>query len=169
MGAFVVTNTIRTLSDVFVTPVDSLNEFGAAGPVPHPDMQKIGRVFRLKRFVLVAPDIPAEALLSNRGNFLASALSRFDEAYLFSNEGDEVLRQISTLANYFVFPTKKETAAYFREVEKASRQGGDDALLFAPAAAVRLPSAWPPAECARRIFRGNFIAATDLPAGLPGL
>ena len=112
MGAFVVTNTIRTLSDVFVTPVDSLNEFGAAGPVPHPDMQKIGRVFRLKRFVLVAPDIPAEALLSNRGNFLASALSRFDEAYLFSNEGDEVLRQISTLANYFVFPTKSRNHGF---------------------------------------------------------
>lgn len=112
MGAFVVTNTIRTLSDVFVTPVDSLNEFGAAGPVPHSDMQKIGKVFKLKRFVLVAPDIPAEALLTNRGNFLASALSRFDEAYLFSNEGDEVLRQISTLANYFVFPTKSRNHGF---------------------------------------------------------
>jgi len=106
MGGFVVTNTIRTLSDVFSTPVGALNEFGAAGPVPAPYLQRIGNVFKLKRFVLVSPDIPAEALLSNRGNFLASALSRFEEAYLFSNEGDEVLRQISTLANYFVFPTK---------------------------------------------------------------
>jgi pimeloyl-ACP methyl ester carboxylesterase len=106
MGGFVVTNTIRTLSDVFSTPVEALNEFGAAGPTPAPALQQIGNVFKLKRFVLVSPDIPAEALLSNRGNFLASALSRFEEAYLFSNEGDEVLRQISTLANYFVFPTK---------------------------------------------------------------
>lgn len=106
MGGFVVTNTIRTLSDVFSTPVEALNEFGAAGPTPAPHLQRIGNVFKLKRFVLVSPDIPAEALLSNRGNFLASALSRFEEAYLFSNEGDEVLRQISTLANYFVFPTK---------------------------------------------------------------
>ena len=106
MGGFVVTNTIRTLSDVFSTPVEALNEFGAAGPVPAPHLQRIGNVFKLKRFVLVSPDIPAEALLSNRGNFLASVLSRFEEAYLFSNEGDEVLRQISTLANYFVFPTK---------------------------------------------------------------
>ena len=105
MGGFVVTNTIRTLSDVFSTPVDALNEFGVAGPTPAPHLQRIGNVFKLKRFVLVSPDIPAEALLSNRGNFL-SALSRFEEAYLFSNEGDEVLRQISTLANYFVFPTK---------------------------------------------------------------
>lgn len=108
MGAFVVTNTIRTLSDVFVTPVESLNAFGAAGPKPDTDIQEIGNVFRLKRFVLASPDIPAEALLSNRGNFLASTLSRFDEAYLFSNEGDEVLRQISTLANYFVFPTRSK-------------------------------------------------------------
>jgi pimeloyl-ACP methyl ester carboxylesterase len=106
MGGFVVTNTIRTLSDVFSTPVEALNAFGAAGPTPAPEIQQIGNVFKLKRFVLVSPDIPAEALLSNRGNFLASALSRFEEAYLFSNEGDEVLRQISTLANYFVFPTK---------------------------------------------------------------
>jgi pimeloyl-ACP methyl ester carboxylesterase len=112
MGAFVVTNTIRTLSDVFVTPVESLNEFGVAGPVPHSDMQEIGNVFKLKRFVLVSPDIPAEALLSNRGNFLASSLSRFEEAYLFSNEGDEVLRQISTLANYFVFPTKSRNHGF---------------------------------------------------------
>ena len=44
--------------------------------------------------------------MSSRANFLASALTRFKEAYLFSNEGDEVLRQISTLANYFSFPTK---------------------------------------------------------------
>jgi hypothetical protein len=108
MGAFVVTNTIRTLSDVFVTPVEALNAFGAAGPTPDSRLQEIGSVFKLKRFVLASPDIPAEALLSNRGNFLASVLSRFEEAYLFSNEGDEVLRQISTLANYFVFPTKSK-------------------------------------------------------------
>jgi hypothetical protein len=106
MGGFVVTNTIRTLSDVFSPSTATLNAFGAAGPEPGPPLQQIGNVFKLMRFVLASPDIPAEALLSNRGNFLASALSRFEEAYLFSNEGDEVLRQISTLANYFVFPTR---------------------------------------------------------------
>src|SRR6202023_3168306 len=46
-----------------------------------------------------------ESLLAGPGNFFGPALSAFDEAYLFSNEGDEVLRQISTLANYFTFPT----------------------------------------------------------------
>ncbi|HUB64357.1 MAG TPA: hypothetical protein VL996_07920, partial [Methylocella sp.] len=32
--------------------------------------------------------------------------------FLFSNEGDEVLRQISTTANYFSFPTKSNTFGY---------------------------------------------------------
>jgi len=110
MGGFVVTNTIRALSDLFATRVSSLvrgvapTAAGSGGDSPVGD---IGRHFRLKRFVLVSPDIPAETLLSNRANFLRSALRRFEEAYLFSNEGDEVLRQISTLANYFVFPTNK--------------------------------------------------------------
>ena len=66
---------------------------------------RIGHVFTLMRFVLISPDIPAEALLADRANFLASSLRRFREAYLFSNEGDEVLRAISTSVNYFTFPT----------------------------------------------------------------
>ena len=106
MGGFVVTNTIRTLTDVFKHPVGALNHFGADAPPPGQHLKTIGTVFELKRFVLASPDIPAETLLSDRGNFLASSLLRFHEAYLFSNEGDEVLRQISTLANYFVFPAK---------------------------------------------------------------
>jgi pimeloyl-ACP methyl ester carboxylesterase len=109
MGGFVVTNTIRVLSHVFERPVHALNSYGAGSSIdrkPALPSSNIGHAFNLKRFVLASPDIPAETLLSSRGNFLASALSRFDEAYLFSNEGDEVLRQISTLANYFVFPTR---------------------------------------------------------------
>jgi esterase/lipase superfamily enzyme len=112
MGGFVVTNTIRTLSDVFKTPVEALSHYGVNAPPPAMHMKKIGTVFELRRFVLASPDIPAETLLSNRGNFLAAALSRFDEAFLFSNEGDEVLRQISTLANYFVFPTKSRNNGF---------------------------------------------------------
>ena len=114
MGGFVVTNTIRVLSDVFASQVSDFNAYGA-GPsgegedAPSPN---VGRCFQLKRFVLASPDIPGETLLSSRGNFLRSALKRFDEAYLFSNEGDEVLRQISTLANYFVFPTKSRNHGF---------------------------------------------------------
>ena len=78
---------------MFETPVDALSSYGIAGPgfKSAPPSNAIGNVFSLRRLVLVAPDIPAETLLSSRGNFLASALSRFDEAYLFSNEGDEIL------------------------------------------------------------------------------
>jgi hypothetical protein len=118
MGGFLVTSTIRTLSDVFATPVEALSSYGVAGPgfgpgfKSAPPSNAIGNVFSLRRLVLIAPDIPAEALLSNRGNFLASALSRFDEAYLFSSEGDEILRQISTLANYFVFPTNSSNHGF---------------------------------------------------------
>ena len=118
MGGFVVTNAIRVLSDVFAGGPAPLNAYGARGlskkkkTKPDKNYSEIGNVFVLKRFVLASPDIPAETLLSNRGNFLASALARFDEAYLFSNEGDEVLRQISTLANFFMFPTLSREHGY---------------------------------------------------------
>ena len=124
MGGFVVTNAIRTLSDVFAVRVDALNSYGAGSATDTPS-HAIGEALELKRFVLASPDIPAETLLSTRGNFLASALSRFDEAYLFSNEGDEVLRQISTLANYFVFPAKSRKHGFrLGNVEILSRQFG---------------------------------------------
>lgn len=127
MGGFVVTNTIRTLSDVFAAPVPALNYRSTETPesMPEPASNEIGNVFRLMRFVLASPDIPAEALLSSRANFLASALLRFREAYLFSNEGDEVLRQISTLANYFVFPTNSRNHGFrLGNVEILSRNYG---------------------------------------------
>ena len=113
MGGYVVTSTIRALSNMFdeTYAPRSLASFGRGGYRGREGerdsrLSEIGNVFRLMRFVLASPDIPAEHLLSSRANFLASALTRFKEAYLFSNEGDEVLRQISTLANYFSFPTK---------------------------------------------------------------
>lgn len=117
MGGYVVTNAIRVLSDVFdisaMQPrlnAGLINEqnaarFASEGSASDlsPD---IGHAFSLMRFVLASLDIPAEALISNRANILASSLRRFREANLFSSEGDEVLRQISTVANYFSFPTK---------------------------------------------------------------
>jgi hypothetical protein len=124
MGAYVVTNAMRVLSDVFKPEAlrHSLNE----GVVGHPSKlatrtdrnaqpraddvtfvpSDIGHVFKVARMVLVSPDIPAEALISNRANFLEASLRRFEEAYLFSNGEDEVLRQISTVANSFSFPTR---------------------------------------------------------------
>ena len=55
MGGFVVTNAIRTLSDVFAVPVDALNSYGAGSPPelrPQPPENLIGKTFELKRFVL---------------------------------------------------------------------------------------------------------------------
>jgi hypothetical protein len=121
MGGFIVTSAIRVLSDVFDPEVITTTLSGASrreGPAA--DRRegeaavsgKIGNVFTLMRFVLASPDIPGETLLADRANFLSSSLHRFREAYLFSNEGDEVLRMVSTAANYFSFPTKKRTYGY---------------------------------------------------------
>ena len=82
MGAFVVTNTVRILSDVF--DPNSVGSIDAVNPEKNPS-PSIGNVFSLGRLVLVAPDIPAETIVSGRANFLQSSLRRFEEAYLFSN------------------------------------------------------------------------------------
>jgi hypothetical protein len=116
-----VTNAIRVLSDVFGKDVIRTTLSGRFRPEMAVRERegdgdqvsgRVGHVFTLMRFVLVSPDIPAEALLADRANFLASALRRFREAYLFSNEGDEVLRAISTSVNYFTFPTMSRIYGY---------------------------------------------------------
>jgi len=148
MGAFVVTNLVRILSDVFspagMTPSLKGSALPSAAPTvtetaqatqaveeivptvegtvpnghpledaPAPEViHHIGRAYTLERLVLVSPDIPAEALLQGRANFLQSSLGRFREAHLFSNEGDEALRLISTVGNYFSFPTKDRMFGY---------------------------------------------------------
>ena len=125
MGGFVVTNAIRVLSDVFKMRVSALEQFGTAASAEGDASPHIGNVFRLKRFVLASPDIPAESLLDNRANFLAAALKQFREAYLFCSEGDEVLRQISTFTNYFAFPTKSRNHGFrLGNVEILSRNFG---------------------------------------------
>ena len=116
MGGLIVTNAIRVLSDVF-DPAAILTRLSGRKRPAAPAGEEVvsgalGHVFTLMRFVLVSPDIPAETLLADRANFLASSLRRFREAYLFSNEGDEVLRMISTTVNYFTFPTSRRTYGY---------------------------------------------------------
>lgn len=109
MGAFVVTNAVRVLSDVFdrnsIGSLDANHQTKCPSPA-------IGNVFSLGRLVLVAPDIPAESIISGRANTLRSSLRRFEEAYLFSNEGDMALRLASTTANYFTFPTRTRDGGY---------------------------------------------------------
>lgn len=94
MGALVVTNTVRVLSDVF--DPSSIEQKPTAN---------VGRTLRLSHLVLASPDIPVLSVVSSRSNGLAASLRRFDEAYLFSNEGDLALRLASTAANYISFPS----------------------------------------------------------------
>lgn len=109
MGGFVVTNTVRILSDVFDS--NSVGSVDAAHPEKNPS-RSIGHVFSLGRLVLVSPDIPSETIISGRANFLQSSLRRFEEAYLFSNEGDMALRLASTAANYFSYPSSTQAGGY---------------------------------------------------------
>ncbi len=109
MGAFVVTQMVRILSDVFDTrSISTLDMRGDKAPPP----SAIGNIFRLGRLVLVAPDISTESIISGRANVLRSAIRRFEEAYVFCNEGDLALRLASTVANYFSFPASSREGGY---------------------------------------------------------
>jgi hypothetical protein len=110
MGGFVVTDTVRILSDVFDTQSIGYTTM-AANKAKHPSAN-IGNVFCLGRLVLVSPDIPAETIVSGRANFLSSSLRRFKETYLFSNEGDMALKLASTAANYASFPARTREGGY---------------------------------------------------------
>ena len=93
MGAFVVTSAVRILTDVFYRDARE-------------DM--VGKAFRLANLVLVSPDIPVQALVSTRVNFLATSLSRFRGRFLFTNAGDVVLDPISTTANCPILPVRTD-------------------------------------------------------------
>jgi pimeloyl-ACP methyl ester carboxylesterase len=116
MGGFVVTNTVRILSDVFSPyspgPKTRSTAMTAMDDQQRNERSKIGKAFQLRRLVLVSPDIPAEILMSGRANALRSSVERFQEAHLFSNEADEVLRNISTTGNFFALPTTRRTFGY---------------------------------------------------------
>jgi hypothetical protein len=109
MGAFVVANAVRILSDVF--DQRSIGDLSLNSCKAQP-IAAIGNAFSLGRLVLVAPDIPAETLISGRGNVLRTSLRRFEEAYLFCNEGDMALQLASATANYFSFPARTRDGGY---------------------------------------------------------
>ena len=110
MGAFVVTNAVRVLSNVFDRA--SIGGLGLGADAKKRPSSELGNVFSLGRLVLVAPDISSETIISGRANVLQSSLRRFEEAYLFCNEGDMALRLASTTANYFSFPAKTRDGGY---------------------------------------------------------
>jgi hypothetical protein len=125
MGCFVATNTIRVLSDVFdPSAIKRWKTHSSDGPFGGiktecpaeadeiAGLQKIGNFFRLKSLILASPDIPIWAITTGRSNFLRTCLRRFDEAYLFTNDADMVLRLASSVANYFVFPSASRIGGY---------------------------------------------------------
>ena len=101
MGSLVITNVVRVLSDVFDRRSIRKN----------PDAC-IGHTLSLGRLILVAPDIPVLTIVSSRANGFASSLRRFEETYLFSNEGDLALRLASTAANYISFPSATQKSGH---------------------------------------------------------
>ena len=107
MGGFVTTQVIRILSDVFDPAA-----IGDSRSLEKLPPSSVGRVFALGRLILISPDIPLSTIISGRTNFLRSSLRRFEEAYLFSNEGDLALRLASTTANYFSFPASTRTQGF---------------------------------------------------------
>lgn len=123
MGAFVATQAVRTLSDVFdPRAIQRWKEIDSQdGPFAlsnhtavtvDPTLDKIGTLFHLKRLVLASPDIPIWALISSRSNPLLASLRRFEEVFLFTNDADMVLRLASTVANSFVIPSNSRKGGY---------------------------------------------------------
>ena len=101
LGNLVITNTIRILSDVFDSKACLKNP-----------SRNLGNTLTLERIVLVAPDIPIEAILPGRSNFLSSTISRAKESYVFSNEGDLALRLASTAANFLGYFSRERFGGY---------------------------------------------------------
>lgn len=135
MGSFVTTQLVRVLTNVF-DPDAGLHYWGgrpygpfeaadasppsadcqsaapAANRQSHPLVARIGELFVLHHLVLASPDIPIWAITSGRSNYLASCLRRFRHTYLLVNDADIILRFASSLANYFVFPSRTPIGGY---------------------------------------------------------
>jgi len=123
MGCFVATQLVRTLTDVFdPQAIQRWRSIGTEGPFSAADpcgpaldrsiTGGIGDLFTLGQLVLASPDIPVWALTNGRSNPLQACLRRFREVFLFTNDADVVLRLLSTLANFFVFPSSSREGGY---------------------------------------------------------
>lgn len=100
IGSLIVLKAVHFLSDIF-----NYSPVSASTAASH----HIGNIYELARIILVAPDIPALTLISEKSNFFNSSLRRFSESYLFCNEGDMVLRLFSTFANIVAFPSRNKS------------------------------------------------------------
>ncbi|MBD2460205.1 alpha/beta hydrolase [Oscillatoria sp. FACHB-1407] len=124
MGALVVVNMLRTLSERFgkddhgtLKPDSDLN-------FNEDETDDIGEHLELDKLILASPDIPLEFLREGRNNYVRSAMRRCRRIYLMSSDRDFVLRYLSTLANWFIEPSIQMAGlrlgnVYLREAPKA--------------------------------------------------
>ncbi|MDX2211708.1 MAG: alpha/beta hydrolase [Oculatellaceae cyanobacterium bins.114] len=121
MGALVVVNMLRILSDRFgkdehgILKPDSILSFN------EDETDDIGKHLELDKLILASPDIPLEFLREGRNNYVRSAMHRCRRIYLMSSDRDFVLRYLSTLANWFIEPSIQMAGlrlgnVYLREV-----------------------------------------------------
>ncbi|MGK7942825.1 MAG: alpha/beta hydrolase [Crocosphaera sp.] len=96
MGAFVATHTIRTLCNAFDNDHNNNKDKNT----------QIGTELSLGRLILASPDISIQAIFPGKSNVLETAIDKCEEAYLFSNQGDMILRVFSMISNYFRFPAE---------------------------------------------------------------
>ncbi|OCQ97248.1 2-C-methyl-D-erythritol 4-phosphate cytidylyltransferase [Oscillatoriales cyanobacterium USR001] len=94
LGALVVVNSLRILSDKFGKDEINTEEKG-----------NMGECLTLDKLILSAPDIPLEFLRESRNNYVRSAILRSRTIYLLSSDRDVILRYLSTLANWWVEPS----------------------------------------------------------------
>lgn len=94
MGALVLVNALRTLSDRFGK--DDTEETA---------QHRMGRYLQLDKLILVSPDIPLELVQEGRNNYVRSSIRRCRQIFLLSSDRDIVLRYLSMLANWFSEPS----------------------------------------------------------------
>ncbi|MDJ0661839.1 MAG: alpha/beta hydrolase [Crocosphaera sp.] len=104
MGSFVATHTIRTLYNAFEN--GQTNNSEANNNSGNSKNTDLGKHFLLGRLVLASPDISIQAIFPGKSNVLETAIDKCQEAYLFSNQGDMILRVFSMITNYFIFPAQ---------------------------------------------------------------
>ncbi len=94
MGALVIVNVLRILSD----------RFGKEDRLEH-EKNDMGDYLKLDKLILTSPDIPLEFLREGRNNYVRSAILRCNQIYLLSSDRDIVLRYLSLVGNWFSEPS----------------------------------------------------------------
>ena len=113
MGALVVINAFRVMSDYFHDVGEPLSSLGKRG------------TYELGTLVLCGADIPVAMAAADHNNYFLSALRRFRAVHVFSSDRDIILKWLSLLANWMSEP----------RYDMAGRKLGNVLLVLASAAA----------------------------------